>query len=98
MVETIIHIIVGISSFFLCVITAILGATMAGRFGKERINKKVFKTHKYLSILTGLFMITAFLIMAIEGELEFEGEIEAESLHGAFGFAIFLLALLSDIR
>ena len=97
MVETIIHVVIGGSAFFFCLITAILGATMAGRFGKKKINKKIFKSHKFLSIFAGFLMITAFLVMIEEGEIEFEGELEFENLHGLFGMLIFIFALLQVV-
>lgn len=90
-----IHVSFGITSFILCLITVVFGAKTAGKFGKSRISKTSFKTHKFLSITTGILVTISFLLgLFTSGGFEPEIELELEGPHFWTGLTAFILILL----
>jgi hypothetical protein len=98
MIHIILHITFGISSFTLCLITALLGTKNAGRFGKSKITKNTFNIHRILAIITGIIVIISFSLGFVLGNgLTIEFTFEGGGFHGLTGLLAVILVLLQII-
>ncbi len=98
MILIIFHIIFGISSFTLCLITALLGTKNAGRFGKSKITKKTYNIHRILAVITGIIVIISFSLGFVLGNgLNIELTFEGGGIHGLTGLLAVILVSLQII-
>ncbi len=86
------HIIFGTTSLVLCFITVFLGALFTGRIGDSSGHKEIYKMHKYMGIITGIFVIFTFIFMILPPY--FSGETIAFELHGWIAFFALIVVIL----
>ena len=89
------HIIFGTSSVVLGLLIIIFGAINAGRFGDSRITKKIFKFHKYFSIILGIIVIFSFF--GGISSLLIEGHEIFQSIHSWTGLSIVIISIIQII-
>ena len=95
MIQIISHIILGISSFTLSLITVLIGTKNAGRFGESRITKNTFKIHRIFAIITGIIVIISFSLGFVLGNgLNITFTFDAGGIHGLTGFIAVILVLI----
>ena len=98
MIQIILHIIFGISSFTLCLMTVLLGTKNAGRFGESKITKTTFNIHRILAIITGIIVIISFSLGFVLGNgLNIALTFEGGGIHGLTGLLAVILVLLQII-
>ncbi len=98
MIPIIFHIIFGISSFTLILITVIFGTKNAGRFGLSRITKNTFNTHRILAIITGIIVVISFSLgILVDNVLNIEYTFEFGGIHGLTGLIAVILVFLQII-
>lgn len=90
--DTLIHVVLGIGSFILGVIVIILGAINAGRFGESRVSKRVYKSHKYISLIFALIATISFFWGI--SSLIIEGHEIFQSIHSWTGLFIVIISVL----